>query len=164
MTGFWDACKSCKYNYIHRAFSLILVTTCIHHFFAVKSYNYFYYVGTLSAPNQLPYSRKCLRGIKFCGGNFDGIPLKFLPPIFNYLTFARVHAHVSSSQSFSQSYLSYTISLQVRDCLLLGLHVSSLMLESLHESNKRVASLCEETSLVPKRSKTPATVRMIVLA
>ena len=133
------------------------------HLFAVTSYNYyFYHVGTLSAPNQLPYSMKCLRGIKFCGCDFDGIPQKFIPLIFNYLTFSRVHAHMSSSQSVSQPCLCYIH--QVRDCLLLGLHVSSLMPESLREANKRVASLCEEASPVPKRSKTPATLWMIVLA
>ena len=61
---------------IHRAFSLILVTTCIHFTFTFcckiiyNYYYYFYYVGTLSAPNQLPCSRKCLRGIKFCGLRF----------------------------------------------------------------------------------------------
>ena len=35
--------------------------------------------------------------------------------------------------------------------------VPSLMPESLREANKRVASLCEETSPVPKRSKTAYT-------
>ena len=35
--------------------------------------------------------------------------------------------------------------------------VPSLMPESLREANKRVASLCEETNPVPKRSKTAYT-------
>ena len=66
------------------------------------------------------------------------------------------------SQSVSHIFAALFHS-QVRDCLL-GLHVPLLMPESLRESNKRVFSLCEETSPVPKRSKTPVTLRMIVLA
>ena len=52
--------------------------------------------------------------------NFDGILQTFLPLIFNFLTLARVHAS-RVKQSVSQSCLCCAISLEVRDCLLLGL-------------------------------------------
>ena len=35
--------------------------------------------------------------LNFVVCDFDGIPQKFLPLIYNYLTFARVHAHMSNS-------------------------------------------------------------------
>ena len=83
--------------------------------------------------------------------DFDGILQTFLLEIFNYLTFARVLVHVSNSQSVSHVFAAL---FHFKFATAFFWVWPSLMPESLRKANKRVASLCEETSPVPKRSKT----------
>ena len=93
----------------------------------------------------LPYSWKCLRGIKFCS-------LRFWQESANIMfanMFDVCYSHEVSTMSLLR-YFSQTSNLPSSG------YVPSLRPEALHEANKRVASLSRqpnEPSLGPKRAK-----------